>query len=408
MGLLERFVTEESIFTKERDALRSSYLPERLLHRDEQLDRIAGILSSAVRGAAPSNVIFYGKTGTGKTASARFMQKEMLSTRTPVPVKYIYINCEITDTPYGVMQNICSSVLEGSKQTPPPSSGLSIEKLYEILVGFLKENRHILIVVLDEVDRLVEKNGNDILYPLSRINEDLVKGSSVSLIAIANDLHFTERLDARVLSSFSGERILFPPYTSTELKNILRDRAKLAFKEGAVSEGIISLCATLGAQEHGDARRVLDLLRVAGEIADRSGEKIIREEHVYKAKQTIESDCISEAIRTLPHQSKIVMLAILLRCCGTLQTTTGELYATYKALCNHTGLTPLTQRRVTDLITDLEGLGLIQTNVRSMGRGGRTRFMHACIPFEDALSVIEEDDLFKNLKIRKLFQAKLF
>jgi cell division control protein 6 len=290
----------------------------------------------------------------------------------------------------------------------PPTSGLSIERLYSILVEFLNANRRIVIVVLDEVDRLVEKNGDDLLYHLSRINEDLTKGSSVSLLSIANDLRFAEHLEARVISSFSGERILFPPYSARELKNILRERTKLAFKEGTVSESIIALCATLGAQEHGDARRVLDLLRVSGEIADRNKEKELKEEHLYKAKQTIETDCISEAIRTLPHQSKMVILAIMLRCCGTLQTTTGELYATYKALCCHAGLCILTQRRITDLITDLEGLGLIQTNVRSMGRGGRTRFIQACVPFDDTLSVIEEDDVFKNLKIRKLFQAKLF
>jgi cell division control protein 6 len=407
MVLLEKFITEESIFTPQRDVLRPSYIPERMLHRDEQLNKIAGILSSALRGSAPSNVTLYGKTGTGKTASAKLLQKEMSAISVPVPVKYFYINCKIADTPYAVLQNLCSYLVEGSGQTPP-TSGLSIERLYNMLVEYLNTHRHIVIVVLDEVDRLVEKNGDDLLYHLSRINEDLTKGSSVSLLSIANDLRFAEHLEARVISSLSGERILFPPYSARGLKDILRERARLAFKEGTVSESIIALCATLGAQEHGDARRVLDLLRVAGEIAERKNEKAMKEEHLYEAKRTIETDCISEAIRTLPHQSKMVILSIMLRCCGTLQTTTGDVYETYKALCCHAGLSVLTQRRVADLITDLESLGLIQTSVRSLGRGGRTRFIQACVPFDETLNVIEEDDMFKTLKIRKLFQAKLF
>ena len=168
----------------------------------------------------------------------------------------------------------------------------------------------VLVIVLDEIDKLVKKSGDDTLYNLTRINSDL-KNSKVSIIGISNDFSFKDFLDPRVLSSLSEEEIVFPPYNAPQLVDILTQRATGAFLDGAIGEGVIPLCSALAAQEHGDARRALDLLRISGELADRDESKQVTEVHVKQAQAKIETDSMIECIATLPTQSKLILFSML-------------------------------------------------------------------------------------------------
>jgi len=162
---------------------------------------------------------------------------------------------------------------------------------------------------------------------------------------------------------------------------------------------VIPLCAALAAQEHGDARRALDLLRIAAEIAERGGDEKISEVHVYKAKNKIELDCVTEAVKTLPTQSKLVLLAIIIneeKNNGRL--TTGDVYETYRDLCKAAVVTQLTQRRVTDLISELDMLGIIHARVKSFGRGGRTKEIELAVPMIETRRTLEEDEVLQGLK----------
>ena len=255
-----------------------------------------------------------------------------------------------------------------------------------------------MIIVLDEIDKIVLKNGDDILYQLLKINDDLSR-ARVSLIGISNDLKFTEYLDPRVRSRLSDEKMVFPPYNAEELRDILTERARLAFDNGAAPEAALSLIAALAAQEHGDARRALDLLRVSAELAERNGDDRIAEEHVQRAKNKIELDTVIEAVKSLPTQSKLILLGILLNEeVGNTKLTTGEVYTTYRELCRRTGISPLTQRRVTDLISELDMLGLVHARVRSFGRGGRTKEIQASVPLLDVKKVLEKDELLAEVR----------
>jgi cell division control protein 6 len=187
-------------------------------------------------------------------------------------------------------------------------------------------------------------------------------------------LRLKEFLDPRVLSSLSEEEIVFRPYNANELRTILAERAQRAFYDGVLSEGALSLCAALAAAEHGDARRALDLLRVAGEVAERKGAKTITEEHVREAEKLIEHNRVVEALANLTLHSKLVMLSVfhLVRANG-YKAITGEIYEVYNELCRELGVTPLTQRRVSTLVNELDALGLLNAQVMSMGRYGRTK-----------------------------------
>jgi cell division control protein 6 len=251
-----------------------------------------------------------------------------------------------------------------------PFTGLSVGEVFERFRSGLENAGTILIVALDEVDALIKNRGDGLLYELTRVNETLSK-SKVAIIGISNDLRLKEFLDPRVFSSLSEEEMVFRPYDASELRNILLERSKLSFEEGAMSESALSICSALAAAEHGDARRALDLLRVAGEVAERQGAKLITEEHVREAEKRIEHNRVVDALGNLTLHSKLVMLSVYHL--SKSSATTGEIYDVYNELCSELGAGLLTQRRLGSLINELDAMGLLNAKVVSMGRYGRTK-----------------------------------
>jgi cell division control protein 6 len=397
-NVYKQYLTGKQIFRNNREILRPSYIPGELPHRQNQINQLAQITVTALKGERPSNVLIFGKTGTGKTAVVKYLGNEIKKADSELNrVTFLYMNCEVVDTQYGVLQNIGNQFILDFEDRIP-FTGWSTERVYNILREKVDDQNRVIIIVLDEIDKLVYKSGDDVLYHLSKINDDL-KNARVSVIGISNDLKFTEFLDPRVKSRLGEEKLVFPPYNAEQLQDILHQRADLAFAEGTLEGPVIPLCAALAAQEHGDARRALDLLRISAEIAERNNDDHITEAHVYKAKNKIELDCVTEAVKTLPTQSKLVLLGILIneeKNNGRL--TTGDVYETYRDLCKVVGVACLTQRRVTDLISELDMLGIIHARVKSYGRGGRTKEIEAAVPLAETRRTLEEDEILQALK----------
>lgn len=400
--IFQQYMKSKTLFRGDRDVLRPSYIPDTLPHREQQIQELARILVTALEGQRPSNVLLFGKTGTGKTACMKYIGKEIERADSGLnKVNFIYMNCEVIDTQYGVLQNIGNKFIEDFEHRIP-FTGWSTERVYNILREKIDEEKRVIVIALDELDQLVSKSGDDVLYHLCRINDDL-KNAKVSVIGISNDLRFMEFLDPRVKSSLSEEKMVFPPYNAEQLKDILEQRSALVLEDGVLEPSVIPLCAALAAQEHGDARRALDLLRVAAEIAERNHMPIVTESDVVRAKNKIELDCVTEAIRTLPVQSKLVLMGVLLNNeRGDSKLTTGDLYETYKELCQCTSMAILTQRRITDLISELDMLGIIHARVKSFGRGGRTKEIEPSVPVVEARKILEEDEILSQLRNYKL------
>jgi cell division control protein 6 len=398
LGLFKKYLATNHIF-KNREVLRHSYRPQILPHRRPQIDQVAAILAPSLRNETPSNILIYGKTGTGKTACVRYVGAELENAGTHMGTvcRVVHLNCEVIDTQYRVLAQISKTLIgedelaSDKTRTHIPMTGWPTDQVYQELKNQLEAMQGVLIIVLDEIDKLVKKSGDETLYNLTRINTDLKK-SKVSMIGISNDLSFKDFLDPRVLSSLSEEELVFPPYNAPQLVDILQQRADMAFVDNALDDGVIPLCAALAAQEHGDARRALDLLRVSGEIADREENPRVGEQHVKMAQAKIEADSMIECIATLPTQSKVVLYSmLLLDQMGQTIFTSGEVSRIYKEIAPALDLDVLTHRRITDLISELNMLGVINTRVVSRGRYGRTKEMWFDIHNQKIWDVITSD-----------------
>ncbi|MCL7411127.1 MAG: ORC1-type DNA replication protein [Methanosarcinaceae archaeon] len=392
-GLFQELLNNEPIF-KNKEVLRPSYTPDFLLHRDVQVNNLATILVSALRGDTPSNILIYGKTGTGKTAATRHVgiELEKKSEAMNVSCIVLYINCEVIDTQYRLLANLARQFGEDV-----PMTGWPTDQVFSTFKESIDSKEQVIIIILDEIDKLVKKS-DDVLYNLSRINTDL-KRSKVSMIGVSNDLKFTEFLDPRVKSSLGEEEIIFPPYDAEQISDILKERAQIAYKDGVLDDMVIPLCAAFAAQEHGDARRALDLLRVSGELAERENQSKVEERHVKNAQEKIEVDRIVEVVRTLPTQSKLVLYSIIyLRNKGYRNVTTGQVYNIYLKFCNNIDVDFLTQRRITDLISELDMLGIVNAIVVSKGRYGRTKEISLSVSTSSTRNVLLEDYRLKPLE----------
>ncbi|MDT8357529.1 MAG: ORC1-type DNA replication protein [Methanomicrobiaceae archaeon] len=409
VGLFKKYLDSPSVF-QNREVLRHSYRPQILPHRRPQIDELASILAPALRHETPSNILIYGKTGTGKTASVRYVgiELENASNEMKTAVHVIHLNCEVIDTQYRVLAQIanCLEDVDGRSsnriRVTVPMTGWPTDQVYTELKNQLEAIGGVHVIVLDEIDKLVKKSGDETLYNLTRINSDLEE-SRVSMIGISNDLRFRDFLDPRVLSSLSEEEIVFPPYNAPQLCDILQQRAEMAFLPGIVDPEVIPLCAALAAQEHGDARQALDLLRVSGELAERENESKVSERHVRLALQRIETDSLIECISTLPTQSKAVLYSmLLLHEMNKDVFTTGEVSLAYQEVARVLDLDILTHRRITDLISELNMLGIINARVVSRGRYGRTKEMSLGIGSKKIFETLYRDTRLNDDRLKEI------
>ncbi len=365
---------ENKLFTN-KTVLQSNYTPDTIPHRNAQIESVASILAPSLRGEKVSNLFVYGKTGSGKTLSVQHVGnriKEKMKELGHDHLRFLYVNCKlkkVADTEYRIIAELIKE-LGGSV----PATGLPTDEVYSRFIDMVDSKKQVILLVLDEIDQAVKKISDNFIYTLTRVNSDL-KNAQISLIGISNSLTFMDNLDPRVKSSLGEEELVFPPYNALQLQDILRERAESAFKEGILQEGVLSKCAAYAAREHGDARRALDLLRVAGELAEREGSEKIKLEHIDMANQKIEKDKMLDIIESEPTQFQLVLYSIMLLTenKGKDGIYTGDVYSMYESICNKTKSEILTQRRVSDILSEFDMLGIINVSVVSKGRHGRTR-----------------------------------
>ena len=382
---------------KNRKTLTIDYVPERLPFRDNESTVIAQTLSVILRGGRPSNLLIFGKPGTGKTAVVKNVIERLknkadnLGMQITVP----FMNAKTANTSYKILYEIAEmmGINKEEKKLQVHFTGLSLGEATDRILEYIRRKNLRVVLVIDEIDSLVDKSGDDILYNFTRANERISAEQFISLIGISNSLTFKDKLDPRVRSSLSEEEMVFNPYTIEQLKDILTDRCKLAFTEHAIPIAAINLCAAMAGRETGDARKAIDLLRVAAEIAEREGSSTVNETHIRLAQQKIDRDTNYEILKNSTTHTKILILAII----NSKNGNTGEIYDAYSSLCVRLEQEPLTQRRITQIISELDLLGLVTTNIVNLGRYGRSQRIKLVVPLVTIREALKDNILLSSI-----------
>jgi len=387
---------------KNRDVLHFTYTPNRILHRDKQQEMVTQSLIPIYQKSIPSNLLVYGKPGTGKTLVIKKVLNQIQNRldKNSYPIKLAYTNAKHESTLYGLLLSLGRQLGLQEKKTDNdklwlPGTGLAISEVFNRILYVIEKRKINTVFVIDEIDylaELVSKTGKDILYSITRANERLQNGS-LSLIGISNDLTFKERLDPRVISSLREEEIVFPNYVTNEITGILKDRINIAFENDVVSSGALNLCASMACGEHGDARRAIDLLRVAAEIAERNQTKPITDEHVRMAAQKIEENKEVVALKSYPLHEKLLIITIM----KSPNISTGDVYSVYKSFCKKTHQNELTQRRVTQMLSEIELSGLISGRMVHQGIHGNTKKFNLTIPNDLVRNTLNSEPIFEDI-----------
>ncbi|MFD1687521.1 Cdc6/Cdc18 family protein [Halobellus litoreus] len=375
MSESESFFGDPDPIFADKELLRVSHLPEgdRIIGRDQELQKLANAIKDAQRGGTPNNVLIYGKTGTGKSLCSKYITRDLTQAAADngIKVGVAYVDCFQESTETQTVRTIAQA-LNDPVQTDitVPHTGVSTSDYYRRLWDILDARLDVGLVILDEIDKLEDDN---VLMQLSRAAEaGKVTESTLGVIGISNKIRYKDSLNERVKSSLSERDFVFPPYDANQLREILRSRAD-AFREGILDEDLIPKVAALAAKEHGDARKAIDILRYAGEIADEHGDDTVRVEYVDEAHDREEQARLSELIAKQPEHSKYLLQALSLQVQEAHDDNsaipTKDVYSMYELVCERNGVDPLKMRRVRDLLSELAFLSLIEQERKGRGKG---------------------------------------
>jgi cell division control protein 6 len=370
-------VIEDELFSssviKDLHALDFDFVPEELPHRTEQLKKLAQMFKPLLMGIA-QNAFIRGPVGTGKTALTKhFCQSMVRITRKQGKIiEYVHINCRKRSTDAMVLLGILTHF-----DPRFPDRGFSVQEMLQVLRTHLQRKEAQLLLVLDEVDALFKKNGSNLIYDLTRFNDEAMKTSNpVSVIMISQKDVFSD-VDAAALSTFKRSNlIVLDKYTRDELCDIIRQRVSLAFHTNTVLGESVDLIADIAA-EFGDARFAIELLWKAGMFADEKHLKQIVPEHVRAAKAETYSVVTETKLKALGKHQILTLLSIAKRLQkdGTAYATTGEVEKTYAITCEEYREEPRAHTMFWNYLKDIEQAGFITLKPSGKGQLGTTQLI---------------------------------
>ena len=392
------FTREDPIFAN-KELLEINHLPKegRIVGRDDEIADLANAVNPAIFGQSPSNVLIYGKTGTGKSLCAKHISQRLVRVagEEGVDAAFAYVDCAQDSTETQAVQTIAST-LNKPEDTDVriPDKGLSTSTYYKRLWDILDEQYDVVLIILDEVDKL---DDDGILMQLSRAGEaGKLDGCKLGVIGISNKIKYKDRMDERVKSSLCEREFVFPPYDATQLRSIMEARSD-AFRDGVLDSSTIPRAAALAAREHGDARKAIDILRYAGEIAQSSGAETVREGFVVQARERAETDRFRELIRGSTPHSRYVLQALAVLSLNQPETDgfrTTRIYDVYEEVCRQEGSEPLSLRRVRDLLKEHAFLDILEQSRRSGGSAEGSYTEHQLLEDPDVVKkvLVETDE----------------
>lgn len=385
------FNNQRSSIIKDMDKLSFEYVPEKLIHRESQMTSLRMMFRPVLESGRSATAFLIGSVGTGKTATAKRFCLDIrhYAMESGKAIDHHIINCRRNSSDSSVLLSLIRHY-----DTGYPDRGFSVSEMMKSFKKHVEKKGQHLIVVLDEVDVLIKKGASDIIYQLSRFNEESINiNSSVSLMMISQD-YVLDRLDSASLSTFRRTNIInFDRYQRHELLDIISARAEEALRAGHIRDDALELIADI-ASEWGDARFAIEMLERSAQIAEENVENEVNAEHVREAKAMTYSVLTESKLMELDLQQKLTLLAVARSIKGDAYVNTGTAEKAYVIACEEYGEKPRKHTQFWTYIKALSDQGLLETSVRGDPDGGRTTY----ISLPDMPSKVLRDKLMLILK----------
>lgn len=369
------YLDDEKLPEEERIAVLNQIFDQKI--RQKQLSKIIAHLTPVLDRAHPPSALIYGPTGSGKTVSLIHVLSKFreVARRREIGFRYVYIDLTSPKTYFGAL-NEAAIALDGSNRRY--RKGIPIEYMQTRIKDAIGKYTDYLCLLIDEIDNIRPNPDQFLTFFAKTLPRKL--DCRLILIMLTNRLDWEKTLDPRILSFLKKSDIIFEPYDALDLLEILKLRAEKALRIEKVDPASLNKIAAYASRETGDARKAVELLTKAVQVAeDSSG--YLGLDVVDLAEHRLEVDKTMELIQVLAVQQRLALQACYcLLQKGLPKITTGQAYETYKQLCELQICRPLTQRRFCDMISFLDLYGLINARVVSMGRYGKTREIISSLP----------------------------
>src|SRR6056297_309911 len=350
---------------------------DRIVGRDEQLQEVTKMLRVALGDNRPPNLFLYGPSGTGKSLITKAVCHNVSRICESRDIRFgtIEVNCQDLDTLGVAVYELAEQAADQARvNVEVPKHGVATKEKWDELYRIVNENFDSVVFVLDELDMLVGRRDKQdpafsrLLYQLSRAGANNELTAHISVVAISNDTKMMESVGSRALSSFTPEDVHFDDYDANQLQSILRRRQD-AFYDDVLDDDVIPLAAAFAAQTHGDARKAIDLMRVAGELAEREGDDRVREQHVRAAQDKVEKNRVLEVVRGISTQKKLCLYATAAVAAetndGSARSTTG--YRVYQFLTDSIDAEQYHQETYVNKMKEMTTYSLVDFERRSHG-----------------------------------------
>jgi cell division control protein 6 len=373
----------QSVF-KDEAKLDINYVPRRLPHREKEHRLLMEFFNFLLHfpERMTQRVIITGDVGTGKTAVAQRFGTDITTeaNKRGVNFRYVHVNCrEYRGKLFLILQHALAVF-----QPSFPKRGYSAEEALGTLLQTLDEENAYIILTLDEVDTLIDREGAESVYKLTRLQEIRPgQPQRISLIFIMRDLKSTEQLDASSRSTLQRNVISLEKYEKDQLIDILNERVSMAFWPSTVSEDIVSLGAELGFSESGNARFAIELLWRAGKYADAEDMDSVTPECVRKAVSSIIPTIRRSELASLGLHEKLFLLGVarFFKESQSAYASLSEVERAYAVVCEEFGEQPHSHTQLWKYVQLLSALGILKTEVATTATRGRsTRVSLPSIP----------------------------
>ncbi|MDR0797839.1 MAG: ORC1-type DNA replication protein [Nitrososphaerota archaeon] len=360
---------------KDESRLDINYLPTCILHRDCESRLLLEFFSFLTRcpGRMAQRVIVTGDVGTGKTALCQTFGKYISIEigKKGTKFRYIHVNCREYR---GNLAQILHQVVTVFQQNFP-ARGFSAEEILKTLLQILEEEQVFIILTLDEFDSLIEKEGSDTVYKLTRLQEmQQGKTQRISFIFIQRSLESLKNLDDSTQSTLQRNIVNLERYGCESLVDILTDRVKSAFELATVSEDVVGLIAELACTETGNARFGIELLWRSGKYADARDAQQVEPEFVRQAVSAIIPSVKRSELDDLGLHEKMLLLAIarFFKENKEAYATLAETEEAYSVICEEYDEEPYSHTQLWKYIQYFKQAGIINTKVGSTTLRGRS------------------------------------